>query len=184
MAGAAHAEDRPRPEWARRALQRGRTAVIDAAATSPMAVAGVRGALVSPEGLYWKDADPAAGELLASAEVRETEGDDEGAIILYRRALAVGATGTIATRASIGLAVCQWRGGATDTALFRLEALAARAPDADLRYAASLPLAIGLAADGRKPEAVALLKTLRADNPSHPLAAQADALLWMWQEER
>ncbi len=184
----AHAEVRPLPEWATRVLARGRAAVVVTPVTPtagiPSTVAGVRGAAASATELYWKDADAAPHELVARAEASEQAGDDTRALSQFRQALAAGASGRVADRAVLGLAVLQLRGGDRVAAEARLVSLVARAPDSDLKYAAGLPLAVSLAAGARRAEAEALLKELMAEAPEHPLARQADSLLWMLSEGR
>lgn len=184
LAAVARAEDRGLPEWAARALARGRSAAVALPVAPsggvPMTVAGVRGsAVITAPYLYWKDADSSPAELVAEAEAKEVAGQDSQAHALFLGALRAGASGHSAERADLGLAVLMLRRGQVAAAQARLRALVARAGDADQKYAAALPLAVSLAATARVDEAVSILQGLLAEAPDHALAGQADALLWM-----
>jgi tetratricopeptide (TPR) repeat protein len=180
----AHADSlslRPAPRWVAAAAARGRAAVVQRLST-PSIVAGVRGAAFRPDELYWMGAGADPVKLVLDAERAEEAGRSEEALSLYRRALAIGASGRTAARASIGAGVMLLKAGRYAEAAGRLGIAASRAGDADLRFAATMPLATALAAEGRREDGIALLKELVAKHPDHPLAGQAEGLAFMLEE--
>lgn len=160
-----------------RVLARGRTAAIQQTAAPATIVAGVRGAKVESEELYWKGMDRSPEKMIGEAEALESRDNFEDAMKMYKRIVVESSGGRITDRASIGWAVCQIRLGEVSSAIRRLKGVCARADDRDILFAATLPLALALDAAGERQDAVDALKKLVARFPDHPLAGQADGMI-------
>ncbi|PIU48196.1 MAG: hypothetical protein COS94_03430 [Candidatus Hydrogenedentes bacterium CG07_land_8_20_14_0_80_42_17] len=164
------------PEWAVAAAARCRKTSIQNL-YSAMSTAGVRGAEVRAEELYWMEAGKTPNDYLESAESAETSGNYEEAEEYYKKVLLNGGSGKIALRAGIGVSVMMMRRGQIEEAIRRLETSYRRADEAELQFISAMPLSIAYASNNQKEEGIKILEEVIRRYPNNSISGTADSLL-------